>query len=182
MTPQDDRLLHSKVVADLGEVLDRALEARTTGYATVEPQDALLLDADGLGVLALERGVPVAARHTGTGRTGREALAELSVPGPCRVELYERDRPVPFADEAAARIPPALPADRLARDPDLANRTRTAAADRDTGERTDGDALEAFLRDEDRVEAIRREARREARERARQWGLEDALVDDPENH
>lgn len=177
MTIYDGSLRHSRVVADLGGVLDQALAERTTGFATVEPQDALLLDADGLGVLALEDGVPVAARHTGTGRTGREALAELAVPGPCRVELYERDRPVPFASDAGARIPPALPADRLARDHDLANRTRSAAADRATGERADADALEAFLRDEERVEAIRREAREEARSRAEQWGLDDALVD-----
>lgn len=178
MTLYDGRLRHSKVVPNLGDVLDRALEDWTTGYATVEPQDALLLDADGIGVLALEAGVPVAARHTGTGRTGREALAELAVPGPCRVELYECDRPVPFADDAGTRIPPALPADMLARDPALANRTRSAAADRGTGASTDADALEAFLRDDERVEAIRREARREAHARAREWGLE-GLVDDP---
>lgn len=177
MTAHGGRLLHSKVVSDLGGVLARALEGGITGYATVEPQDVLLLDAEGVGILALEAGVPVAARHTGTGRVGREALAELSVPGPCRVELYERDRPVPFADDPATRVPPGLPADRLVRDADLANRTRSAAADRGTGERTDADALAAFLTDEDRVDAIRREARAEARERAEQWGLADALVE-----
>lgn len=177
MTIYDGSLRHSRVVADVGDVLDQALADRTTGFATIEPQDALLLDADGLGVIALEDGVPVAARHTATGRTGREALAELAVPGPCRVELYDRGRPVPFAADASARIPPALPADRLARDQDLANRTRSAAADRGTGARTDADALEAFLQDDERVAAIRREARREARTRARQWGLEDALAD-----
>jgi len=177
MTAHGGRLLHSRVVSDLGSVLERALDRAITGYATVEPQDVLLLDAEGVGVVALERGVPVAARHTGTGRVGREALAELSVPGPCRVELYERDRPVPFADEPATRIPPGLPADRLVRDADLANRTRSAAADRGTGERTDADALEAFLTDDERVEAIQREAREEARERAATWGLENALVE-----
>lgn len=180
MTAHGGRLLHSRVVSDLGAVLERALDGSITGYATVEPQDALLLDADGLGVLALEAGVPVAARHTGTGRVGREALAELSIPGPCRVELYERDRPVPFADDPSHRVPPGLPADRLVSDPELANRTRSAAADRGTGERTDADALAAFLTDEERVEAIRRDARQEARQRAEQWGLTDALVDAPE--
>lgn len=177
MTAHGGRLLHSKVVSDLGGVLERALEAEITGYTTVEPQDVLLLDAEGVGILALEAGVPVAARHTGTGRVGREALAELSVPGPCRVELYERDRPVSFADDPSNRVPPGLPADRLVRDADLANRTRSAAADRGTGERTDADALAAFLTDEDRVDAIRREARAEARERAEQWGLADALAE-----
>ena len=177
MTGHGGQLLHSKVVSDLGGVLERALDRAITGYATVEPQDVLLLDAEGVGVVAFEAGVPVAARHSGTGRVGREALAELSVPGPCRVELYERDRPVSFAADPAYRIPPGLPADRLVRNVDLANRTRSAAADRGIGERTDGDALAAFLTDGERVDAIRREAREEARERAEQWGLEDALVD-----
>ncbi|AGN02332.1 hypothetical protein L593_11945 [Salinarchaeum sp. Harcht-Bsk1] len=177
MTAHGGQLLQSKVVSDLGDVLERALDGSITGYATVEPQDVLLLDAEGVGVLAFEAGVPVAARHSGTGRVGREALAELSVPGPCRVELYERHRPVPFVEEPANRIPPGLPADRLVRDADLANRTRSAAADRGIGERTDADALQAFLTDEERVDAIRREAREEARARAEQWGLEDALVD-----
>lgn len=179
MTDLGGELLVSRVVSDLGEVLEPALEDAITGYVTVEPQDALLLDAEGVGIVALESGVPVAARHTGTGRVGREALAELSVPGPCRVECYERTHPVPFAEQPANRIPPGLPADRLARDPALANRTRSAAADRGTGERSDADALEAFLTDEDRVEAIRREARTEARDRAAEWGLTDALVEPP---
>lgn len=179
MTAYGGELLHSRVVADLGAVLEHALEESITGYATVEPQDALLLDAEGLGILALESGVPVAAKHTGTGRIGREALAELSVPGPCRVELYGCTRPVSFAEEPPNRIPPGLPADRLARDPDLANRTRSAAADRGIGERADADALEAFLTDDDRVEAIRREARAEARQRAEEWGLSEALADPP---
>lgn len=170
-------LLHSKVVSDLGSVLERALDAEVTGYATVEPQDALLLDAAGEGVLAFEGGVPVAARHTETGRTGREALAELSIPGPCRVELYRRSEPLPVADDPAARIPPSLPAELLARDDGLANRVRSAATERDAGDRTDGDALAAFLRDEERVRAIQRDAREEAAARAREWGLEAALDD-----
>lgn len=177
MTAHGGRLLHSRVVSDLGGVLERTLEDAITGYATVEPQDVLLLDAEGAGVLAFEAGVPVAARHTGTGRVGREALAELTVPGPCRVELYELDRPAKFAGEPQYRIPPGLPADRLVRDVELANRTRSAAADRGIGERADADALEAFLTDEERVGAIRREARAEARQRAEQWGLTDALVE-----
>lgn len=169
-------LVLAKVVSDLGALLERALEERVTGHATVEPQDALLLDAAGCGVLAFERGVPVAARHTETGRTGREALAELSIPGPCRVELHD-GAPPPVADDADAAIPPWLPAELLADDPELANRIRTAAADRDAGGRTDGDALASFLQDRERVEAIRREARAEAVARAREWGLEDALAE-----
>jgi len=176
MTLPEGTLLHSRVVADPGGVFERALEEAVTGYASIEPQDALLLDADGLGIVALERGVPVAARHTGTGRVGREALAELAVPGPCRVDLYETKASVDFAADPASRIPPGLPADHLVRDETLANRARSAAAERGIGERTDADALAAFLADDERVAAIRREARTEARERAQQWGLADALA------
>lgn len=179
MSPEVGRLLHSRVVADPGPVLERALEDAVTGYATVEPQDALLLDADGEGILAFEHGVPVAARHTGTGRMGREALGELTVPGPCRIELYETDRRLQMSTDTGARIPPGLPADHLARDQSLANRTRSAAADRGTGERTDPDALAAFLGDEQRVDAIRREAREQARRRAEDWGLTAALREEP---
>lgn len=172
------RLLHSRVVSDFGTVLERALDADVTGYAEVEPQDALLLDAAGRGVIAFDGGVPVAARHTETGRTGREALAELSIPGPCRVELYECEQPLAMVDDAGARIPPVLPAELLAGDQELANRTRAAATDRQAERQTDGDALASFLNDEARVEAIQREARREAAARAQEWGLEDALDGD----
>lgn len=180
MTETTGTLLHSRVEPDVGGVLEQALDEAVTGYVTVEPQDALLLDADGVGIIALDGGVPVAARHTGTGRVGREALAELSVPGPCRVELYDCDRRLDLATDPGARIPPGLPADHLLRDADLANRTRSAAADRGAGERADADALESFLQDEERVDAIREEAREEARSRAEEWGLDDALVERPE--
>lgn len=176
----DGRLLFSRVVSDLGEVLERALSARVTGRATVEPQDALLLDAAGRGVLAFERGVPVAARHTETGRMGREALAELSIPGPCRVELYEVERTPTLAEVPEARIPPWLPAELLAGDEHLANRVRRAAADRETGRSSDPDALASFLRDRERIRAIQREARREAASRAQEWGLEDVLAEEPD--
>lgn len=173
-----DRLLHSRVVSDLAPVLERALERDVTGLATVEPQDALLLDADGRGEIAFEDGIPVAARHTETGRTGREALAELSVPGPCRVELYEAANPVAFAAASGATVPPSLPAELLARDQRLANRIRSVASERDAGSGPDADALASFLLDEERIDAIQREARREAEARAREWGLEGALADD----
>ncbi|MXR43303.1 hypothetical protein GRX01_18435, partial [Halobaculum sp. WSA2] len=41
----------------------------------------------------------------------------------------------------------------------------------------DHDALAAFLADEERVEAVRREARAEARARADEWGLGDQLAE-----
>jgi len=74
-----------------------------------------------------------------------------------------------------------MAADRLAGDPDLAERTRTAApaeweADAESGGE-DGslDAVEAFLDDEEKIAAIRDRAREEARERAEQWGLDREL-------
>jgi len=74
-----------------------------------------------------------------------------------------------------------MPAERLAGDPDLAARTRERAPDERV---TDGkpespatdegmDAVEAFLEDEGKIEAIREQARTEARERAQEWGLTD---------
>ncbi|MFC6731761.1 hypothetical protein [Haladaptatus sp. DYSN1] len=75
-------------------------------------------------------------------------------------------------------VPPELPADRLAGDPDLAARTREAApSDRrdsaaDPAERELG-AVEAFLADDEKIEAIQRQAREEAATRAQEWGFDD---------
>lgn len=44
-------LVRERVVTDVGTVLSTALDERLTGYARLESQDALLLDADGVGVL-----------------------------------------------------------------------------------------------------------------------------------
>jgi hypothetical protein len=177
MNVPQGRLRRQRVVTDLTTPLERALDDELTGYIRLEPQDTLLLDSEGAGVLTFDRGIPRLVYHTGTDNGGTAALTDIAVAGPCRVELYELDRPAKFAAEPQYRIPPGLPADRLVRDVELANRTRSAAADRGIGERADADALEAFLTDEERVGAIRREAREEARQRAEQWGLSDALVD-----
>ncbi|MFC5135805.1 MULTISPECIES: hypothetical protein [Haloferacaceae] len=179
--PRGD-LLRSRVVSDVGTTLSAALERSLTGYATVVPQETLLLSGDARGVLTFEAGVPVLAYNTVTDSGGADALAELAVPGPYRVELYAVAPEALRAahDEEALRVPPAAAATELADDRDLAERTREAApADRladEDGE--EADAVAAFLADDDRIAAIREQARSEARERASEWGLDDALADD----
>ena len=81
-------LLRSRVVSDVGTTLSRALDRGLTGYATLVPQETLLLSGEARGVLTFEDGVPVLAYNTVTDSGGPDALAELAVPGPYRVELY----------------------------------------------------------------------------------------------
>jgi len=175
------RLVLSRVVGDPGDALATALDRGLTGYAVLEPQDALLLDGEGEGLLTFEAGVPVAARHTGTGRRGADALADLAVPGPYRVELraVAAEALDEYHAETDHRIAVDAAADLLAGDPDLADRTREVAP---TSRRADDasdagsmDAVEAFLDDEEKIDAIRERAREEARERAEQWGLDGSL-------
>ena len=177
----DGTLVRSRVEPDAAAPLSTALDRELTGYAVLEPQDALLLDGDGAGVLAFEDGVPRLAYHTGTGRGGSDALADLAAPGPYDVELRKLAADELPEGEADLRVPPGMPADRLAGDPDLAERTRTVAPAEweDEGEKSgeDGslDAVEAFLDDEEKIDAIRDRAREEAKERAEQWGLDGEL-------
>lgn len=172
------RLRKSRVVTDPREPLAEVLDRAVTGYAVFEPQDSLLLDADGRGVVTFADGVPEVAYHTGTDRGGPPALADLAVPGPYHVSVFELD----VADLATVhevddlRVPPGMPAERLAGDPALADSTRRAApAGRSTVAGTEsGDdhgAVEAFLEDEDKIAAIQDQARQEAKQRAAEWGL-----------
>ena len=177
-------LVRRRVVSDPGTVLETALESQLTGYARLESQETLLLDGDGVGILTFAAGIPVVAYHTGSERGGPPALADLAVDGPSRLALFELDAEALTAvhDAPALRVPPGMPAERLAGDPDLARRTRDAApadrlADADAG--TMADPVESFLADEEKIDAIRRQAREEARERAAEWGLTDQLADDP---
>ncbi|WP_324663330.1 hypothetical protein [Haloarcula sediminis] len=174
------RLRKSRVVTDPREPLAEVLDREVTGYAVFEPQDSLLLDADGRGVVTFADGVPVVAYHTGTGRGGPPALADLAVPGPYHVSVFELDA----ADLASVheveelRVPPGMPAERLAGDPALADSTRRGAPpQRSTAQGSDGagdhSAVEAFLEDEEKIAAIREQAREEARQRATEWGLSD---------
>ena len=180
-------LVRSRVVRDPATVLTDALDCRLTGYAVLEPQDALLLDGDGRGVLVFEDGVPTLAYHTGTDRGGPAALADLAVPGPSRAELValSADAVTDLRETAALEVPPGMPAERLAGDAALADRTRRyapeterpTAADADSG--ADGDAhspVEAFLENEEQIAAIREQARSEAQARAEEWGF-DTLED-----
>ena len=167
-------LVRSRVAPGTGTVLERALEGRLTGYAVLTPQSALLLGDDDAGVLTFADGVPVVAYHTGSDAVGREALAGFPTAGPCRADCYAlgADHLAAVHDTPALRVPPGLPADRLAGDPALAERTRERApADRRTGDDGSGDALAAFLADEERVERLREEARAEAERRAAEWEL-----------
>ena len=176
-------LLRSRVVSDLGTPLSTALDRALTGYATVVPQETLLLAGDVRGVITFEAGVPVLAYNTVTDNGGGDALAELAVPGPYRVELYDvASADLEPAHEAdALRVAPGSVATELADDPDLAERTRSAAPDERLAEddADDADAVAAFLTDDERIEAIREQAREEARTRAEEWGFDDALDEDP---
>lgn len=173
--PRGD-LVRSRVVADLSAVLATALDREFTGYAVLEPGSSLLLGGDVRGVLTFEAGVPVLAYCDATDRGGIDALADLSPVGPCAVDLYALPRTAlaEAHDTPSLRVPPGMPAADLARDHDLAERTRAAApAARRATEPT---ALEAFLGDGERIADLREAARREARKRAAEWGLADELV------
>lgn len=167
-------LLRSRVVADARTPLEDALDRRLTGYAVVTPTAVLDPGREGV-VLTFEDGVPVVAYHVGSDRGGPAALGALASPGPYRVELYESDEtdldPVHEVNEL--QVAPGAPAERVAGAPDLAERTRRAAPeDRDA---TGQDPVEAFLADEERIAAIREEAREEAQRRAEEWGFDEAV-------
>jgi len=185
------QLVRSRVVSTPGTAMATMLDRGLTGYALLEPQDALLLDADERGVLTFEDGVPVLAYHTGTDRGGVEALADIAVPGPYSVDVFELSAAdvADLHDTPELTVPPGIPAERVAGDPDLADRTREraralglddaagadagapgAAEDRD-------DPVATFLENGEKIDAIREQAREEAEQRAREWGLADELVD-----
>jgi hypothetical protein len=171
-------LLRSRVVSDVGTTLSRALDRGLTGYATLVPQETLLLSGEARGVITFDDGVPVLAYNTVTDSGGPDALAELAVPGPYRVELYAVDASGLAAahEEDALRVAPDAAATELADDAALAERTRDAAPEERLRDGADeDDAVAAFLADDDRIDAIREQARAEARDRAAEWGLDDAL-------
>lgn len=159
------RLAFSRTVTDLSIPLAAALDAEHTGYAVLEPQQTILLDSTDRLTLFFDDGVPTHARHS-DGRTGGAALASLADAAPCRVELRESDSAPP----AGATVAPDAPADHLAGDVRLAERTRAAAPD-DVDDADGLDAVEAFLADEDAIEDIQERARAEAERRADEWGF-----------
>ena len=179
----EGRLVRSRVVEDPRTVLVDALDRDLTGYAVFEPQDALLLDERGRGLVTFRAGVPVVAYHTGTDRAGPPALADLAAAGPYRLELFAL-APADLAavhDRPAFRVPPGMAAERLAGDPALAASTRrgapgdrelSASDDSDETGETEPGAVEAFLDDEAKIDAIKTQAREEAKRRAEEWGFD----------
>jgi hypothetical protein len=173
-------LVRSRVVSDPAVALESALDRELTGYAVLEPQDSLLLDRGTTGVVTFEDGVPVLAYDMESDAGGPDALADLAVPGPYRVELYELD-PTDLAeahDTPELSVPPGTPAERLAGDPELADRTRDAAPKERLRDDDPASPVEAFLADEEKIAAIREQAREEATQKAEEWGLAGQLADD----
>ena len=175
----EGRLCRSRTDADVGETLAGVLDRRLTGYVVFEPQGSILRGGDERAVVTFEDGVPVLAYHAPSDAGGTDALAALPG-GVFHAEWYEL--PADALAEAhrvdALEVPPTAPADRLADDDALAERTREAAPDDRLRGAETTDAVAAFLADEDRIEAIREEARAEAEERAAEWGLTDQLDGD----
>lgn len=171
------RLLRKRVLRDIGTVLSGALDRGLTGYARLEPQETLLLDSQGAGVLVFDGGVPVAAYHTETDAGGERAVTEIASSGPYRLELYELDEGViaRLQESEPLLVAPAVPAKRLTGDEELIERTRERAPEerieRGGPEESTLDAVEAFLDDGERIEALRDRARNEAQSRAEDWGF-----------
>lgn len=169
-------LQRRRVVTDLATPLDRALETELTGYVRLRSQDELLLDGEGTGVLTFTDGVPVLAYHTGTDRGGADALRDIAVAGPYRVTLYAlEDSSLAAAhEEPTLRVDPGAPADHLAGDTDLAERTceRAEAVGLQQEPTTDSDPVASFLDDEGRIADVQAAARREAKRRATDWGFD----------
>ena len=169
-------LLRKRVVADPATALETALERAVTGYLRLSSQAALLLEAEGAGVITLEEGIPVVAYHTGTDRGGPAALGDMALPGPYGMALYELEAGALDAvhDTPDLRVPPGMPARRLAGDPDLASRTRAAAPEARRATAAEGpqpSPVEAFLDDEEKIRSLKDAARSEATERAAEWDL-----------
>jgi len=181
--PRGD-LVGARVAADFAAPLASALADELTGYLRLEPGDALLGVGGSEAVITLESGVPVLAYDAGDDADGPAALAALAGTTPVRVERYRlpADALDPLHDPGTDgtepfRVAPGAPARELAGDDALAERTREAAPADRRAAGGDHDALAAFLADEERVEAVRREARAEARARADEWGLGDQLAE-----
>lgn len=176
MTLPEGHTSFDRVVDRVDGPLEVALEDGLTGYGVVVPQGNLLGEDSGKGILWFEDGIPIGARHTGTGRTGSAALADLAEIGPYQVRMVATGT-VPETYRGNS-LPPAAPADRLAGNEALAARTREAAGSTaGGGPEAELDAVEAFLADEEKIEAIKQQAAAEARRRAAEWGFE---TTDPE--
>lgn len=175
MNVPDGNLVRRRVVTDLATPLWNALELSLTGYARLEPGDALLLDADDVGILTFEDGVPVVAYHAGTDSTGPDAVSDIAVADISRVELYELEGETVRGvhEQETDRVPPALPATQLGSDTELVERTRERAPSTRCVQTEDpAAAVEAFLEDEQRISEIQQRARSQASARATEWGFD----------
>ena len=120
----------------------------------------------------------MAAYHDGTDAGGNEVLDAFAGTRPVGVKLYATDPETlaPIHGTETVAVPPALPAERLATNSDLADRIReTAPAERlraAAREDDEADAVANFLDVEARIAQLRSRAREEARERAERWGFE----------
>ena len=170
MSRPEGQTRFDRVVMSLEAPLREALETELRGYGEIVPQAGLLGDEAGHCVLWFDDGVPVGAPHTGTGHTDSAAIADVAETGPYRVRLVE------VAEERVIQsgsLSPAAPAEQVLGDPELASRTRAAAdLEDDTESEADLDAVEAFLADDAKIEAIQERAAMEARKRAEEWGFE----------
>lgn len=170
MSRPDGQARFDRVVMSVAAPLREALDTELVGYGEIVPQAGLLGDEAGHCVLWFDHGLPVRAHHTGTGRTDSEALADIAETGPYRVRLVELSDP---EELRTGDLAPTAPAEQVLGDAELASRTRAAA---DTAEPADPgdelDAVEAFLADEDKIEAIQKRAAMEARQRAAEWDLD----------
>lgn len=169
MSRPDGQPRFDRVVMSVADPLQEALEAELLGYGEIVPQAGLLGDEAGCCVVWFDDGVPVSARHTGTGRTDSAALADIAETGPYRVKLVAVEDPTAVRKSDLA---PGAVAEQVLGDTDLADRTRERADADGSGPGEDElDAVEAFLADEEKIEAIQKRARLEARQRADEWGL-----------
>ncbi|MFT4946853.1 MAG: hypothetical protein ACI8TL_001090 [Natronomonas sp.] len=171
------QLLRQRMLNTAETILTSALDRDLTGYARLEPQETLLLSADQAGVITFTDGVPVAAYHTNPDATGTDALTEIASSGPYRLGLYalEESALETLHGSDSVRIPPRLPAEILSGDQELIERIRERAPqerlEQNEREQSGLDAVEAFLDDENRIEAIRSHAQSEAESRADDWNL-----------
>lgn len=181
MNVPSGNLLQARVVQTPAPLLADALDRELTGYLRIAAGETLLLEGYGRAVITLVDGVPRAAYHTGKDVAGNRAIETIPELGPYHVELYRTDQSVlkPVHTDTAVQIPPGRPAERLAEDPTLAERTRTAASPDhlEQARHTDEDRLAAFLEDEKHIQQIKQEARQQAQTRAEEWGLTGELTE-----
>ena len=172
----EGQLRRSRTDADIAETLAGVLDRELTGYVVFEPQGSILRGDDERAILTFDAGVPMLAYHPPSDAGGADALDALSG-GPFHAETYElsADALAEAHRVEALRVSPAAPAEYLANDDTLIERTRAAASDDRLDPDTGASSVEAFLADEDQIEAIRAEARKEAEARAAEWGLTDQL-------